>query len=121
MAAVGLVCGVLGAMGYLYFFGPKPGDASSSQSKTDAGSNQESSSGGKSGGGSNTVSAKDSGTQASTSTSVPGLSSAQEASELKQQIRDLNQRINRLGEEVDRVEQLLSLAVPLLQRIAPKH
>jgi len=33
---------------------------------------------------------------------------------------DLKQRIDRFGEQVDRIQQLLSLAVPLLQRIAPK-
>ena len=120
-AAVALICGVIGAMGYSHFFGPKPGEASSSQSKTEAGSNKESGAKSKSGGGSDTESAKESGTQASTASAIPGVSSAQEVDELKQQIRNLNQKIDRLGERVDRLQQLLSLAVPLLQRIAPKN
>ncbi len=120
-AAVASVCGVIGAMGYLYFFGPKPGDSSSSQAKTEAGSHQESSPGAKAGGGSSRVSAQDSSTPASAASSIPGFNSAEEVSGLKDQIKDLNHRINRLDEELDRVEQLLSLAVPLLQRIAPKH
>ena len=43
-AAVALISGVIGAMGYSQFFGPKPGESSSSQSKTEAASNRESSS-----------------------------------------------------------------------------
>jgi hypothetical protein len=34
---------------------------------------------------------------------------------------NLNRRLDRLSEQVDRVHELLSLAVPLLQRIAPKN
>ena len=34
---------------------------------------------------------------------------------------NLNRQIDRLGERVDRLQELLSLAVPLLQRIAPKN
>ena len=34
LTAVALVCGVIGAMGYSHFFGPKPGEPSSSQSQT---------------------------------------------------------------------------------------
>ena len=48
-AAVALISGVIGAMGYSHFFGPKPGEPASSQSKTEAGSNKESSSKTKSG------------------------------------------------------------------------
>ena len=70
-AAVALISGVIGAMGYSYFFGPKPDESSSSQSKTEAGSNKESSSKSKSGGGSNPESAQESSTQASTSSSIP--------------------------------------------------
>ena len=38
--SVALICGVLGAMGYSHFFGPKPASRASSQSKTEAGSRQ---------------------------------------------------------------------------------
>ena len=120
-ATVALICGVFGAMGYSYFFGSKPGEPSSSQSKTEAGSSQESSSKTKSDGGPNTDSANASSNRASTSSATPGSSSANEADELKQQIMNLNQRIDRFGERVDRLQELLSLAVPLLQRMAPKN
>jgi hypothetical protein len=36
------------------------------------------------------------------------------------QFRNLNQMIDRLGERVDRLQTMLGVAVPLLQRIAPK-
>jgi hypothetical protein len=120
-ATVASIFGVLGAMGYSHLFGSKSGDPSSSQSKTEAGSSQESSSKTKSDGGPNTDSANASSNGASTSSAIPGSSSAKEADELKQQIMNLNQRIDRFGEQVDRIQQLLSLAVPLLQRIAPKN
>ena len=35
-------------------------------------------------------------------------------------VKSLDQKINGLGEQIDRLHQLLSLAVPLLQRMAPK-
>ncbi len=119
-ATVAAIFGVLGAMGYSHFFGSKSGEPSSSRSKTEAGSSQESSSKTKSDGGPNTDSANASSNRASTSSAIPGPSSAKEADELKQQIMNLSQRIDRFGEQVDRIQQLLSLAVPLLQRIAPK-
>jgi cytoskeletal protein RodZ len=120
-AVVALGCGVLGAMGYSHYFSPKPGESSSSQTKTDAGSKKASSPKSEAGGKGNTESAKDAGTEASAASSIPGLSPAQEVVELKQQIRDFNQKIDRLGERVERLQTLLSVAVPLLQRIAPKN
>ena len=120
-AAVALICGVIGAMGYSHFFGSKSGDPSSSQSKTEAGSSQESNSKTRSGGGPNTDSANASSNRTSTSSAIPGSSPPEEADELKRQITNLNQRIDRLGQQVDRLQELLSLTVPLLQRITPKH
>jgi hypothetical protein len=114
-AAVALVCGVIGAMAYAHFFGSKSDRSSSSQTKHEAGANQGSSSRTKSGGGSHAETAP-----TSTSSSVRGSRSAQGADALNEQIKDLTWRIDRLGERVDRLQQLLSLAVPLLQRIAPK-
>jgi hypothetical protein len=115
-ATVAALFGVLGAMGYSHFFGSKSGDPSSFQSKAQA----ELSSSSKSDGGPNTDSAKASSNQAPTSSAITGSSSDKEVYELKLQIMNLNQRIDRFGEQVDRIHQLLSLAVPLLQRIAPK-
>jgi hypothetical protein len=113
-ATVAAIFGVLGAMGYSHFFGSKPGDPSLFQSKTEA----ELSTKTKSDGGPNTDSANASSNRASIA--IPGSGSDKEVYELKQQIISLNQRIDRFGEQVDRIHQLLSLAVPLLQRIAPK-
>jgi hypothetical protein len=114
-AVVSLSCGAAGAMGYSHFFGPDSGDSHSSHSQADAGSHKESTANRKSGGGSTAESAHDPSTQASTASSV------QEFNELKQQITKLGQRIDRLGEQVDRSQTMLSLALPLLQRIAPKN
>ncbi len=116
-ATVALISGVVGAMGYTHYLGPKLGEHATSQSKSGTGSNTESNFKSESDG----ASAKESSTQASTSSSIQGSSSAQDADGLKEQIKSLNRRIDRLGEQVDRVQQLLSLAVPLLQRIAPKN
>ncbi len=110
--AISLISGAIGAMGYSHIFAPKPGEPSSSQSRTAAGSSRRS-----------VATGADEGTQTNSAmeqgTATPETS--QEAGELKQQIISLNKRIERLGERVDRLQELLSLAVPLLQRIAPKH
>lgn len=115
-AVVALISGVIGAMGYTYYVGPKPGEPPSSRSVAETGRNQEPNSKSQSGGGSTQQS-----TEASASSVAPAISAAQEVAELKQQIKNLNQRLARLGEEVDRLQTQLSLAVPLLQRIAPKN
>ena len=60
-------------------------------------------------------------TTQTSSPSSPAAIPAAEAAELKDQMRILSQRIDQLGERVDRLQTLLSLAVPLLQRIAPKN
>ena len=73
--AVALVCGVLGAMAYSHFAGPKPGEPSKSQAKTDAGSDQKSSVNGKSGGEPKTDSTKRPSAQASTPASNSELNS----------------------------------------------
>ena len=67
----------------------------------------------KSGGESKTDPANKSGTDASASSAIQRFGAAEEADDLKDQIRSLNQKIERLGERVDRLQQLLSLAVPL--------
>jgi hypothetical protein len=108
--ALSLIFGAAGAMGYAHFFAPKSGEPSS-QSRTEGGSNKESTSTSKPSAASASDSAKNSGSGAST----------EESGELKQQILSLNKRIDRLGERVDRLQELLSLAVPLLQRMAPKQ
>jgi hypothetical protein len=120
-ATVAAIFGVLGAMGYSNLFGSMSGEPASSRSKTAAGLSQESSSTTRSVGGPNTDSANESSHRASTSSAIPGSSSAKDADELKRQIMNLNKRIDRFGEQVDRIHQLLSLALPLLQRIAPKN
>jgi hypothetical protein len=120
-AAVALISGIVGAMGYSWLLGSKPDEPTSSRSKAEAVSNKESSSSSKPGGQSQTGSANESGTRGLTSSSIPGIGSAQQVEELKQQIVNLNKRIDRLGEDVARLQELLSLAVPLLQRLAPKQ
>ncbi len=121
-AFVAVICGVMGAMGYLQLFGPTPGKpldqsknelGSSSQTKLRTGSRGEATSG-------SSNEAPASSASVAHQSSAPGLGSTDEASELKQRIVDLNQQIARLGERVDRLQELLSLTLPLLQRIAPK-
>ncbi len=102
-AGVALVCGVIGAMGYAYFFGPKSAGPRSEQSqgKSDSSSKKDSGSKEKSGGGESKKSGKASNTQASTTNSMPGVSSANDADMLKQQIKDLSRRVDHLRERVD--------------------
>jgi hypothetical protein len=114
--AVALIAGALGAFGFLYFYGPEAGEFALSPSKTESGSNKGSSSIGKSDGGSALASAAEPGPSV-----IVGADSSSEAGELRQQIKNLNHKIDGLGERLDRLQQLLSLAVPLLQRIAPKN
>jgi hypothetical protein len=118
--AVGLICGVIGAMGYQHYVGSKAGALGASQSHAEAGSSQLSSSKTKSEGDPKSESAKQSSSQGPSSSPGPGSTAAVEAEELKEQISNLSRRMDRLGQEVERLQQLLSLAVPILQRIAPK-
>ena len=85
-AGVALVCGVIGAMGYSYFFGPKSSGPGSeeSQGKSDSSSTKESGPKEKSGGGERKQSGKESNALASTTNSIPGVSSAKDADMLKQ-------------------------------------
>ncbi len=116
-AGVALVCGVIGAMGYAYFFGPKSKGSSSegSQGKSDSSSKKESGSKGNSGGGESKQSGKESEAQASTTNSIPGVSSSKDGDMLKQEIKDLSQRVDHLRERVDGVTQPTD-ATPLALR-----
>lgn len=119
---VALVFGVLGAMGYSYFFGSKSGGSSSEQSKgkSESGSKKESSSKKSSGGGSGKESGKESNAQAATSSSIPGFTSAEDADTLKRQIMDLMQRVDRLGERVDRMSRPKDETPPVLHTLQIK-
>ncbi len=120
-AAIGLISGVIGAIGYSHFLGSTPGEPSSSGSRPEAASSQGSSLTRKSSEGASTDFAKATSSEASKSSPMLGVRSAPETGDLRQQISDLNQRIDQLGERVERLQQLLGLAVPLLQRMVPKQ
>jgi hypothetical protein len=119
-AAVASFCGVASAMGYLSYFGPGSRE-SASLTRGSAGSSQQSSVETRPVSGPNAANTKSSGPVATPSSSSSGSGSTNELAELKQQIMSLNQRLGRLGEQVDRVQELLSLTLPLLQRMAPKN
>ncbi len=106
-AGVALVCGVIGAMGYAHFFGPKPEGSRSDQSQgeSDSGSKNESGSKEKSTGGENKASGKESNGRASTTNSIPGVSSTKDADMVKQQMKDLSRRVDNLRERVNGVTQ----------------
>jgi hypothetical protein len=121
-AVVALTCGVIGAMGYTHFVGPNRGGASSSRLTAGAARSHKSSTpNGKAGDGTSTDAAGTSSNQASTSSAVQESSSASDAAELRQQMRNLSHRIDQLSERLERLQTMLSLAVPLLQRLAPKN
>jgi hypothetical protein len=120
--AVALVCGVIGAMGYSYFFGPKPQASASTQSGKQAGSKGESAGKSQDGAASKAELPNEASTMESSpsASAMPGEISMEDAETLNQQLAKLTARIDRLGERVDRLQELLGLAVPLLQRLAPK-
>ena len=121
-AGVALVCGVIGAMGYAYFFGPKSKGSSSeeSQGKSDSGSTKDSGSKEKSGSGESKESGKESNAPASTTNSMPGVSSAKDADMLKQLITDLSQRVDHLRERVDSLTLPTDATPPALRNMQVK-
>ena len=121
-AGVAMLCGVIGAMGYSYFFGSKPeSSADQSRAGNDRGGKKASGTEKKSGGGSDGKSSgKESNAQASTSSSIPGFSSAEDADTLKKQIMDLMQRVDRLGERVDRMTRPKDETPPVLRTMQIK-
>ena len=121
-AGVALVCGVIGAMGYAYFFGPKSKGPSSAgpQGKSDSSSKKESGAKEKSGGGESKESGKESNAQASTANSILGVSSAKDADMLNQQIKDLSQRVDQLRERLDGVTKPTDATPPLLRTMQIK-
>ena len=116
-AGVALVCGVIGAMGYAYCFGPKSKGSSpkGSQGKSGSSSKKESGSEEKSGGGESKQSGKESDSQASTTNSISGVSWVKDADMLKQQIKDVSRRVDQLRERVNGVTQPTD-ATPLALR-----
>ncbi len=118
-AGVALVCGVIGAMSYAYFFGPKsrgPG-SEESQSKGDSDSTKDSSPKDKSGSGESKESGKRSNAQAATQGSLPGVSWAKDADMLKQLITDLSRRVDHLRERVDGVTLPTDATPPALRKM----
>ncbi len=123
-AGVALLCGVIGAVGYSYFFESRDrqsGDSSRSQGKTASAKPKNASSAGKSGGGGTSKdSGQQSNAQASNSSAIPGFTSADDADTLKKQIVDLMQRVDRLGERVDRMTRPKDETPPVLRTMQIK-
>jgi hypothetical protein len=119
-ASVALTCGVLGAMGFSYFFGSKSGGASPDHSKATSNSNSQKKSGPQKNeaGGESKQDAE--GSIAQSSSSLPGFTSAQDADTLKQQILGLMQRIDQLHERVDRMSRPRDETPPVLQTMQIK-
>ncbi len=121
-AGVALACGVIGAMGYSYFFGPKSAGPKSkeSQGKSDSGSTKDSGPEKKSGSAESKESGKGSNAQASTKNSIPGVSPAKDADMLKQLITDLSRRVDHLRERVDGVTLPTDATPPALRKMQIK-
>jgi hypothetical protein len=121
-ASVALICGVSGAMGYGYFFGPKEKAASTdhSQAKGDPGSKKKSESTANRGASDNKQSGDDSSVQASTANSTSAVPSAQDAAMVKRQLKDLSQRVDDLLERVEGVTRPVDQTPPLLRMMQIK-
>jgi hypothetical protein len=121
-ASVALICGVSGAMGYAYLFGPSSKDSSpdQSQAKSDPGSKKKSESTAKTGAGDKNQSGDDFRAQASTANSIPAVHSAQDAALIKQQYKDLSQRVDNLLERVEGVTRPIDQTPPVLRMMQIK-
>jgi hypothetical protein len=121
-ASVALVCGVSGAMGYVYFFGPTSKESSpdQSQAKSDPGSKKKSDSKVKPGVGENKPSGDDSSAHASTAHSTPAVHSATESDTVKNQIHDLSQRVDNLLKRVEGVTRPIDQTPPALRMMQIK-
>jgi hypothetical protein len=113
-AGVALLCGVVGAMGYSHFFGPKS-DESSTAKEADA---KKKSTGG--GSGSTADSDKELSSSAVSAATIPGFTASTDAVTLKRQIMDLMQRVDRLGERVDRMSRPKDETPPVLRTMQIK-
>jgi len=116
-AGVALICGVIGAAGYLYFLGAKPEESPSSQKKPDSGSAQEATEK-KKWGFSGTQSVMESNSRGASS--IPGFTAADDADTLKKQIADLMQRVDGLSARVDRMTRPKDETPPVLHTMQIK-
>jgi TolA-binding protein len=116
-AGVALICGVIGAAGYLYFLGAKPEESPSSQKKPDSGSAQEATEKKKSGF-SGTQSVMESNSRGASS--IPGFTASDDADTLKKQIADLMQRVDGLSARVDRMTRPKDETPPVLHTMQIK-
>ena len=121
-AGVALVCGVIGAMGYSYFLGPKSAGSMSreSQGKSDSGPTKDSGPEKKSGNAESQALGKGSNAHASTSSSISGVSPANDAEMLKQLITDLSRRVDHLRERVDGATLPMDATPPALRKMQIK-
>ncbi len=113
-AGVALICGVIGAMGYSYFFESKDDKSGDSSQEKKASSSS------KSGGGGNSKNSGKESNAPSTSSAIPGFTSSDDAETLKKQIMDLMQRVDRLGERVDRMTRPKEETPPVLRTMQIK-
>ncbi len=116
-AGVALICGVIGAAGYLYFLGAKPEESPSSQKKPDSESAKEATENKKSGF-SGTESVMESNSRGASS--IPGFTASVDADTLKKQIADLMQRVDGLSARVDRMTRPKDETPPVLHTMQIK-
>ena len=116
-AGVALICGVIGAAGYLYFLGAKPEKSPSSQKKPDSESAKEATEKKKSGF-SGTESVMESNSRGASS--IPGFTAADDADTLRKQIADLMQRVDGLSARVDRMTRPKDETPPVLHTMQIK-
>jgi hypothetical protein len=121
--AASLVAGVVGAMAYMYLFGSKGSDSVTSHASRHSGSSTENDHGGPtSDRAAGTNQKREPGNAQSTQAiSAQAAVAPAEAENLKRQVHDLTARVEHLGEDMQRLENLLSVAVPLLQRAVSKN
>ena len=126
-AGIALVCGVIGAFGYSYFFGSKAKESSSyqSQAKSNSGSQQGGASpktGAKSGktGSDGKSKSSDKNLTAGSSSAAPVVPTDRDLETQKQQIMGLTQRLGRLGERVDRLRLPKDATPPILRMMEVK-
>jgi hypothetical protein len=116
-AGVGVICGFVGAAGYLYFVGPKPSESSSTAEQSGSGSEKAVAKKKKSDfSGTRTVMESNSHGAAW----IPGFTSSDDAETLKKQIANLVQRLDGLTERLDRMTRPKDETPPVLHTMQVK-
>ncbi len=117
---VALVCGVVGAFGYSYFFGPDKSDKDSDSGKQSSSKKGSGSSNTKSGSSQKSGREEKGGSFSQEGSDIPGFTEAEDADALRKQIEHLAERVDRLHQRLDTLSQPRNETPPDLRTLQIK-